>query len=33
MSWASSELERSREAMARFGSGLKAVEAVARTLV
>lgn len=27
------ELERNREAMARFGSGLKAVEAVARTLV
>lgn len=28
-----SELERNREAMARFGTGLKAVEAVARTLV
>jgi type II restriction enzyme len=28
-----SELERNREAMARFGSGLKAIEAVARTLV
>ena len=27
------ELERNREAMARFGSGLKAVEAVTRTLV
>jgi type II restriction enzyme len=27
------ELERNREAMARFGSGLKAIEAVARTLV
>jgi hypothetical protein len=26
-------LERNREAMARFGSGLKAIEAVARTLV
>jgi type II restriction enzyme len=28
-----SELERNRDAMARFGTGLKAVEAVARTLV
>lgn len=28
-----SELERNRDAMARFGSGLKAIEAVARTLV
>jgi type II restriction enzyme len=28
-----SELEKNRDAMARFGSGLKAVEAVARTLV
>ena len=27
-----SELERHRDAMARFGSGLKAIEAVARTL-
>jgi hypothetical protein len=27
------ELERNRDAMARFGSGLKAIEAVARTLV
>ena len=27
-----SELERHREAMARFGAGLKAIEAVARTL-
>jgi type II restriction enzyme len=26
------ELERNRDAMARFGSGLKAIEAVARTL-
>jgi len=28
-----SELEKNREAMARFGPGLKAVEAVSRTLV
>jgi type II restriction enzyme len=27
------ELERNRDAMARFGSGLKAIEAVARPLV
>lgn len=27
------ELERNREAMARFGTGLKSIEAVARTLV
>lgn len=27
-----SELERHREAMARFGAGLKAIDAVARTL-
>lgn len=26
------ELERNREAMARFGSGMKSVEAIARTL-
>jgi type II restriction enzyme len=28
-----SELETHRDAMARFGAGLKAIEAVARTLV
>ncbi len=28
-----SELERHRDAMARFGAGLKAIEAVARSLV